>query len=155
MNNTVSELSPHLYTLFNGRNLGEKQHEAFMLLTVTEQSLPHTAMISVGEVIALTPTSLRLGLWENTTTTNNIIRTGQATIVVFYNEAACYIQLELAKLPDLSDAKHPRTRFSAKVVACREDKAQYADIISGVQIRLKEPAEVLERWEETLLELCR
>lgn len=81
MNNAVPALTPHLYTLFNGQNLSEKQHEAFMLLTVTEQNWPHTAMISAGEIIALSPTSLRLGLWGNTTTTRNIIRTGQATLV--------------------------------------------------------------------------
>ncbi|MNJ50245.1 hypothetical protein [Paenibacillus bouchesdurhonensis] len=153
MNNAVPALSPHLYTLFNGQNLSEKQHEAFMLLTVTEQNWPHTAMLSAGEIIALSPTLLRLGLWENTMTTRNMIRTGQATLVAFYNETACYIQLELSKLPDLPVAKHPRSRFSAKVVACREDRAKYADIISGVQIQLKEPVEVLARWEETILEL--
>ncbi|GAA0134366.1 pyridoxamine 5'-phosphate oxidase family protein [Paenibacillus sp. YSY-4.3] len=151
--NDSAVLSPHLYSLLSGKNLSDKQHEAFMLLTVTEQNWPHTAMISAGEIVAVNPSTLRLGLWENTVTTRNIIRNGQALLVVISDQAACYIRLSLTRLPDLADAKHPRTRFEAKVADCREDKAKYADIISGVQIQLKEPQAVMTRWEETLEEL--
>lgn len=153
MNNDLAALSPHLYTLFNGQDLSQKQHEAFMLLTAAEQNWPHAAMLSVGEIVALSRTTLRLSLWENTTTTRNILRTGQATLVAFSNQSACYIQLSLSRLPKLANARHPRTRFEAEVVSCREDKAKYADITSGVQIQLKEPVTVLERWEESLREL--
>lgn len=151
--NDSAVLSPHLYSLLNGTDLPDKQHVAFMLLTVTEQNWPHTAMISAGEIVALNPSTLRLGLWENTVTTRNMTRTGQAMLVVISGQAACYIRLSLMRLPDLAKAKHPRTRFEAKVAECREDIAQYADIISGVQIRLKEPETVLQRWEETIEEL--
>lgn len=150
---TNPALSDHLFMLLDGNNLARKQHEAFMLLTVTEQNWPHTAMISVGEIVALSRTSLRLSLWENTTTTRNIIRTGQATLTAVSNHSACYIQLSLNRLPALEEAKHPRARFAAEVVSYREDTAKYADIISGVQIQLKEPAAVIERWEESLREL--
>ncbi|MNJ65080.1 hypothetical protein D3C77_610730 [compost metagenome] len=107
----------------------------------------------MGEIVATSPTMLRISLWENTTTTRNIMRSGQATLVAFSNNAACYIQLALTKLPDLPNAKHPRTRFAAEIVSSREDIAKYADITSGVRIQLKDSAEVIERWEQVLQEL--
>lgn len=149
------ELPTNLCELLNGRNLKDKQHEAMMLLTINQDSWPHVAMISVGEVIAVSPTELRLSLWLNTTTTANIIRTSKATLVVFFNGIAHYVQLSLHKLSELADARHPRERFSARVVSLREDVAKYAEITSGVQIELKDPASVLHRWNETLEELLR
>ncbi|MFC7391967.1 pyridoxamine 5'-phosphate oxidase family protein [Scopulibacillus cellulosilyticus] len=149
----TKELPTNLYELLSGENLADKQHEAMMLLTMDESMWPHVAMISVGEIVALTPEKLRLSLWPGTTTTSNIIRTGKATFVVFFDGAAHYVQLSLKKLPKLDKAKYQRERFTANVVSYKGDTAKYADITSGIQIDLKDPASVIERWKETIEEL--
>ena len=147
------ELSTELYELLNGKDLETKQHEALMLMTVTEEEWPHTAMISVGEIIALDSKRVRLAMWSGTTTTRNLIRTEKATLAFVYAGAAHYIKLSLKRLPVLPAAKHPRERFEADIVAVRSDVAQYADITTGIQIDLKEEEPVLRRWHETLAEL--
>lgn len=76
-------IGKELFTLLDGKVLEDKQHEAMMLLTVTEDQWPHIAMISVGEVVALDEGNLRLALWPGTTTTGNMIRTRKATLAVF------------------------------------------------------------------------
>jgi hypothetical protein len=146
-------ISSDLFQLLNGKDLVDKQHHAMMLLTTTEDLWPHVAMLSVGEIIAIDDTQLRLSLWPETTTTANMIRTGQATLVAFYRGTAHYVRLALERMPVLREAKHPRERFIAKVVASREDVAKYADITSGVTINLKDPPSVIQRWEETVKEL--
>ncbi|MBA4544519.1 MULTISPECIES: pyridoxamine 5'-phosphate oxidase family protein [Thermoactinomyces] len=148
-------ISEELCQLFNGRSLEEKQHEAMMLLTVTEDLWPHIAMVSVGEILALDRTHLRLALWPGTTTTANILRTGKATLVVFFAGKAHYVRLSLKRLPELPGARHKRERFAASVVSAREDVAKYAEIRSGVTIDLKDPDAVLTRWSETLEELAK
>ncbi|WCK54913.1 pyridoxamine 5'-phosphate oxidase family protein [Aneurinibacillus sp. Ricciae_BoGa-3] len=148
-----TEISMELYELLNGKDLETKQHEAMMLQTVTEDMWPHTAMVSVGEVIALGRGDLRLALWPGTTTTQNMIRTGRALLVVIFSGKVYYVRLSLQRLPELTGARHPRERFFATVTAVRQDTAKYADIVSGVQINLKESTSVLERWKETLEEL--
>lgn len=150
-----SEISSSLHELLNGLNLEDKQHEAMMLLTVTEDYWPHTAMVSVGEVVALDQKRLRLALWPGTVTTGNIIRSGQATLVAFHAGIAHYVRLKLSRLPELPDACHPRERFAAEVVSVREDVAKYAEINTGVTITLKDPSDVLARWKETILELLK
>ncbi|AUS24607.1 pyridoxamine 5'-phosphate oxidase family protein [Paenibacillus sp. P2(2022)] len=146
-------IGKELFTLLNGKELEHKQQEAMMLLTVTEDQWPHIAMISVGEIVALDEENLRLALWPGTTTTGNIIRTGKATLAVFTGGQAHYVRLSLEHLSALRDAKHVRERFAAQVFAAREDSAQYADILTGVTIRLKEPESVINRWKETVAEL--
>ncbi|ATH94343.1 hypothetical protein ACH95_03360 [Bacillus glycinifermentans] len=148
-----SQISRELLELLDGKNLASKRCEAMMLQTVTEDGWPHTAMISAGEILALNETDVRLALWKGTTTTANIARTGRAMLVTCWKGKAHYVRLSLSELPELKDAKHPRARFSGTVESAREDIAKYADIISGVQIELKDEAAVLKRWEETLEEL--
>ncbi|KRF53860.1 pyridoxamine 5'-phosphate oxidase family protein [Priestia megaterium] len=149
------EMSNIVYELLNGQDLMQKQHEAMMLLTVGEDGWPHTAMISVGEIIAINRKELRIGLWPNTSTTTNIIRTSKATLVLIYKGKAHYIQISLKRLEELPTARYPRERFSAKVVSSREDVAKYADITSGIKIELKNDKEVVERWHKTLKDILR
>ncbi|GIP24205.1 pyridoxamine 5'-phosphate oxidase family protein [Paenibacillus sp. J22TS3] len=151
--NIKNRIPPQLYELLDGSNLAAKQQEAMMLLTVTEDGWPHVAMISVGEIVALSPDTLRLGLWSGTVTTGNILRSGKAMLCVFYAGTAMYSRLALSPLEALADAKHPRQRFEARVVSSRADTAQYADILGGVQIALHDPAAVIARWQETVADL--
>lgn len=149
------ELSTDVYELLNGQDLTEKQHEAMMLLTVSEDGWPHTAMISVGEIVAMNPQNLRIGLWKSTSTTANIIRTNKATLVLFYKGKAHYIRLSLERIEELHDARYPRERFSATIISAREDVAKYADITSGIKIELKDAKEVVERWSHTIEDILR
>ncbi len=147
------EMTEEVFDLLNGKELVDKQHEAMMLLTVSEGGWPHTAMISVGEIVAVSRKELRVGLWPDTSTTANVIRTQKATLVLFWKGKAQYIRLSLERLKELPNAQHQRERFYAKIVEAREDIAKYAELTSGIKINLKNPKEVVERWRETIEDL--
>ncbi|MGF7535975.1 pyridoxamine 5'-phosphate oxidase family protein [Bacillus mexicanus] len=152
---SVNDISDHLFELLDGDRLNEKQHEAFVLQTVSEDGWPHAAMISVGEIIALSRTDIRIALWKNTTTAANILRTGKAQFTAWWKGAAHYVKLHCELLPTLKDAEYERDRFACRIVSVKEDVAKYADLNSGVHIQLHSPEEVLNRWEKTLEELKR
>ncbi|MCK2005654.1 pyridoxamine 5'-phosphate oxidase family protein [[Brevibacterium] frigoritolerans] len=147
------EMPEEIFDLLNGKELVDKQHEAMMLLTVSEEGWPHTAMISVGEIVALSRKELRIGLWPDTSTTANVIRTQKATLVLFWKGKAQYIRLSLERLKALPNAQYKRERFHAKIIEAREDMAKYAEITSGIKIDLKNPKEVVERWSATIEDL--
>jgi len=150
----LNQLPPPLIEFFNGKNVSDKQHEAILLLSVDEEQWPHVAMISVGEIVAINESELRLSLWPNTVTSTNLNRTGQATIVVFLEAVAYYVKLSVQE-QSISDARHERQGFVATVASIRADVAKYADIISGVRIQLKEPEPVIQRWTETIEDMLR
>ncbi|CAJ1317687.1 pyridoxamine 5'-phosphate oxidase family protein [Paenibacillus nuruki] len=152
--NTVS-LSPVLLELFDGQQLHEKKQLAMPLLTVNEDGYPHQAMVSVGEVIAIDSEHLRLALWEGTTTTTNILRTGQALLTFVWQGVSYALRISLTPLPALPDALYARARFVATIEHIREDTAKYATLTSGITIELHQADEVLERWQQTLQELLR
>ncbi|GAA4716399.1 pyridoxamine 5'-phosphate oxidase family protein [Brevibacillus fulvus] len=149
----MAEIDQELFELLDGNDLGKKQHEAMMLVTMTEEGWPHPAMLSVGEILAVNRTNLRLSLWPATTSVQNIRRTGQATLVAVYKGKAHYVRLSLQELPPLSFSKHPRERFAATVNWVKTDIAKYASLTSGIQIALHDPDSVIHRWQETLSEL--
>jgi hypothetical protein len=149
----VTEMSADLFELLNGKNLETKQHEAIMLLTVNEDMWPHTAMISFGEIVAITHSEVRLALWPGTLTISNLHRTGKATLVIVFAGKAHYLRLAFQEIPPLKDVKHMRERFSGTVLFMKEDTAKYADITSGIKIKLKDSADVIKRWNETIEEL--
>ncbi|MBK5458126.1 pyridoxamine 5'-phosphate oxidase family protein [Peribacillus sp. TH16] len=149
------EMSTEVVDLLNGEDLTDKQHEAMMLLTVSEDGWPHTAMISVGEIVAISGEELRIGLWPDTSTTANIIHTNKATLVLFWRGKAHYIRLSIERLKELPTARYQRERFLARVVSAREDVAKYADITSGIKIKLKNSKEVVERWGQTIEDIRR
>jgi hypothetical protein len=155
MTEHAAQLPAAVRELFNGRDLAAKQHEAFLLLTVSEDHWPHAAMVGVGEVVATGLGTLRLALWPGTKTTTNILRTGKATLVLVWEGQAHYVYLTLQRLPQLADSPHPRERFAGDVTHVKTDHANYADLTSGVRIELKEPAPVLKRWQETIEDLLR
>ncbi|WP_159353768.1 pyridoxamine 5'-phosphate oxidase family protein [Bacillus velezensis] len=151
----TEHLPEALYTLLDGTELEKKQHDAFVLQSVTKEGRPHAAMISAGEILAVSSTNLRLALWKNTTTVNSLLHSGQALFIAWHGGAAYYVTLECEALPPLKEAKHERERFSCRVITVKEDRAKYADLTSGPAIQLHEPEDVLKRWRETLEELKR
>jgi hypothetical protein len=110
-------------------------------------------MISVGEIVAISRKELRIGLWPDTSTTANVIRTHKATLVLFWKGKAHYIRLSLERLKELPNIQYKRVRFHAQIVEAREDMAKYAEIRSGIKIDLKNPKEVVERWSVTIEDL--
>jgi len=153
--NEDARLNDELYELLGGERLAEKLEIAMTLHTVDEEGYPHQAMVSAGEVWAESLERLRIALWLGTNTTGNLLRTGKALLAVVYGGVSYTVRLQASALPELADARHPRARFAADVLDMRADVAKYAELTSGITIRLHEPQNVLVRWEETLEELKR
>jgi hypothetical protein len=146
-------ISEELFRFLDGNRLEDKNREAMMLLSVSEDGWPHAAMISVGEMVALNHEELRIALWPKTQTVANLKRTKQATLVAVHKGKVHYVRLAIEPLPALKDAKHNRERFKAKVVSVKEDTAKYAEITSGIRFALYDPESVVRRWTETVSEL--
>src|SRR5579884_59823 len=77
-----NQLPGALLQLLDGRDLGQKTQLALLLNTVDAQGYPHPAMLSVGEVLAPSPSALRLALYATSTTTSNLRRGGTLSLAL-------------------------------------------------------------------------
>ncbi|MEX2948981.1 pyridoxamine 5'-phosphate oxidase family protein [Staphylococcus warneri] len=146
-------LSNEIIELLNGTHLDQKQHVAMMLQSTTEEGYPHSAMISVGEIVALNEHQVRIALWPDTTTTRSLMNFGKANLVIVYKHKVNYIELDVQSLNKIGVDASERMCFQADVKHFKEDVAKYADITSGITFDLKEPEKVLQRWQSTIDEL--
>lgn len=146
------QISSELLELLNGKNLASKRHEAMMLQTVTEDGWPHghdqRRRNHCPERNRYPPGSLER---HHNNGKYRPHRPGDACHMLERQSPLC--QAVPIRTARIKGAKHPRARFSGTVESTREDIVKYADIISGIQIELKDEEAVIKRWEETLEEL--
>ncbi len=107
------------------------------------------ALLSVGEVVALGPSALRLALWPGSHTTQNLTRSGVGTLSLVHGGAAHTIAIEATRLPDLIEPAS-RAVFDGAVREHRSDQVPYATLTGGIAFELTDPAAVLPRWRETV-----
>src|SRR5437899_12104914 len=118
----MNRLPQALVRLLDGTDLEAKIGETFLLLTVDAVGFPHVALLSVGEVVAVSERELRLALWPGTNSGKNLARDGQATLAVFREGAAYYVKFRARRLGDLPAANGVLAVFGGRVESAREDR---------------------------------
>lgn len=147
------ELPDPLLDLLSGDDLERKEGETLLLLTVADEGWPRVALLSVGEVLAISSRELRLALYPASTTTANLTRVGRATLAAFAGGAAYYVELDARRLDDLHGPHAVLARFTGEVRSVRKDLVGYAELVSWVRFRLVDRDRVLRRWRETVSSL--
>jgi hypothetical protein len=143
----------------DGADLLGRAGQAFLLSTVDEAGWPHSAHLSIGEVLATDAHHLNLCLWAHSGTCRNMARDGRATLSLVLDGGVFEIQLRAAQVaaPQQHSAATALTPsdhtdepqlafFRATVESTREHRAKYAEVTTGVSYRLHSPNEVLARW---------
>lgn len=145
------ELPAALQALLDGSDLANREGLTFLLLTSDESGWPHVALLSVGEVVATDPRTLRAGLWLGSGTTRNLSRSGQATLMLVADGNAYYLRVSARRGDDLDLGRDGRLAyFVLHVEDVLEDAADYASLSSGITFRLKQPDQVVPRWQHTI-----
>jgi hypothetical protein len=145
------ELPASLQPLLDGSDPSNHEGLTFLLLTNDENGWPQVAMLSVGEVVAVDPRTLRAGLWLGSGTTRNLSRSGRGTLMLVADGNGYYIRVSARRGDDLDLGADGRLAyFVLQVEDVQEDSADYATLTSGITFRLKQPDQVVPRWQHTI-----
>jgi hypothetical protein len=120
------------------------------LVTVDADGWPHIALLSLGEVLSISESRMRLGLWPNTTTTANLTRFGRGLLMHVAEGAAYYVRLAGPAHRRHQVRRGQLVAFELEAVGVTVDQVGYADLLPGVTYRLKRPSQILERWRAPL-----
>ena len=146
-----NQLPDTVRQLLDGSNLAQREGLTFQLLTVDEQGWPQIALLSVGELVAMDDRTVRAGLWLHSGTSKSLTRSGQATLVLIANGNGYYVHVRARRGEDLDLGADGRLAyFVLEVDSVEEDSADYASLTSGVTFRLKQPEQVVPRWQHTV-----
>src|SRR5438045_92114 len=69
---TGDRLDPALLRRLAGEWLASRATEAILVTTLDDRGRPHPALLAYGEVVALTPTRIRLAVADASTTARNL-----------------------------------------------------------------------------------
>lgn len=142
-------LPADLVSQFGGGDLDAHVGWTVQLLSVADDGWPNVALLSVGEVLALDGSSLRLALWPETRTTANLTRTGQALMTFVHDRAFYTVRLAVRRLADLPGPPG-RAVFDGEIVELRRDEVSYAELKTGIIFELFDRAAVVARWRATI-----
>jgi hypothetical protein len=140
-----------LARLLDGTDLAQREGLTFLLLTNDDDNWPQVAMLSVGELVAVDPRTLRTGLWLHSSSADNLTRVGRATLVVVADGNGYYVRLSATRGDDLDLGPEGRLAyFALHVEDVQEDSTEYATLTSGVTFALKFSEQVVPRWQRTV-----
>ena len=156
---SIPSLPEQVARYLDGADLLGRAGQAFQLSTVDQAGWPHSAHLSIGEVLATDAHHLNLCLWAHSGTCRNLVRDGRATLSLVLDGGVFDIQLlatpvvapqqrsaATAMTPSDHADEPPLAFFRATVESTREHRAKYAEVTTGVSHRLHSPNEVLARW---------
>jgi hypothetical protein len=144
-------LPDKLQALFAGTDLAAGVGETFLLLTVDGDGWPHMAMLSVGELLAAVPSTLRAALWLHSTASRNLTREGRGLLALVQDGAGYYLRCQAVRGADLDLGEDGRLAyFELRIQDVLEDAVPYAVLTSGMTFKLHEPEQVLARWQRTI-----
>jgi hypothetical protein len=132
--------------LLNGRELIEKVGHTFLLIACEPDGWPRMAMLSVGEVLAVSGREVRLALYSSSGTTKALTQGGKALLVVVLDGVTYKIRL-LARLVDPAGSDSgSNALFVTSVDRVDEDLVDYATVEHGIEFSLVDEGAVVERW---------
>ncbi|GAF13974.1 hypothetical protein JCM19045_3262 [Bacillus sp. JCM 19045] len=146
MDYKVKHIPDEIVTYLNGEQLEKKSDVAMHFVTIDDNGYPYKAMVSVGEVLCLTETQIRIALWQKTNTVNYVMKSKKATLMVVIPPTAYDLQLDVTFLRYEEES----ALFEATVKNVKSDRAPYAQLTNGVQYQLKSAGQTIELWKKKL-----
>ena len=131
-----------------------RRQEAILIATVDERGRPHPALLSYGEVLAITPAELRLAIPGETTTARNLAERGALTLCLIGPDGAAYVKATARPLPaEPSLAAQGLAAFEARVEEVLADAppaGEKAHLTSGIAFTTDDPESQGRAWAARL-----
>lgn len=106
-----------------GGGLASHASLAIPIVTVDEEGWPHVALLSYSEVVAVSPSTLRLAIGASSVTAANLRRTGRVTLAVVDADLVQYVKGSACESPGSLETAPWTAVFDVAVRAVLEDAA--------------------------------
>jgi hypothetical protein len=135
----------------DGENLLTKM-QALRLSTVDADGWPHAALLSAGDMLALSGGRIRFAIFPRSGMAANLARDGRITMSLSLDGGMWELRMRARRLQQATP-EVPLACFEAQVVRVREHVAPYADVTTGITFVLHDPHLVLSRWQRQIAAL--
>lgn len=137
-------LDEALFRRLSGGDPAAHAAEAILIATIDERGRAHPALLSYGEVLALTPDVLRIAVSATSATARNLATRGALTMCVIGPDGAAYLKTAARPLPaEPFLAAEGLAAFEARVEDVLVDApaaGERAHLTSGITFAADDPA---------------
>ena len=149
-----TRVSDHLddvtFRRLSGGAIAGRSGEAILIATTDDDGRPHPALLSYGEVLAVTPAVLRLVVAGGSTTARNLAARGAIMLcLVTAAEGALYVKARARPLPCPALAAGGLAPFEARIEEVLADApaaGEEARLTSGIAFVSEDPARQAAVW---------
>jgi len=140
---TGDRLDPALFRRLAGEGLTSRASEAILVATTDDRGRPHPALLAYGEVVALTPTRVRLTVFGASTTARNLGARRALTLCLVGRDGVAYVKASARPLaPEPWLAAKGLAAFEAAVEDVLVDSpapGEDASLTSGIVFAYADP----------------
>ena len=129
------ELTPALLERLGGSQVESHEGKIIPIFTIDEAGWAHPALLSYYEVVAKNSSILDMALWKNSSTANNLRKTGKITLMVSDQGVNYYLKGSVQELQYEMTGAAPVSRFRITLDQLIEDQEPNAEITTGLTYR--------------------
>ncbi|MGH7795862.1 MAG: hypothetical protein ACREQ2_13395 [Candidatus Binatia bacterium] len=126
------ELTPALLQRMAGAEVEAHEGKIIPIFTIDEAGWAHPALLSYYEVVAKDPATLDMALWKNSSTANNLRKSGKITLMVSDRGVNYYLKGGVKELQFEMSGAAPVSRFRVTLEQVIEDQEANAEITTGL-----------------------
>jgi hypothetical protein len=129
------ELTTELLERLNGSDVESHEGKIIPIFTIDDAGWAHPALLSYYEVVAKNSSTLDMALWKNSSTANNLRKTGKITLMVNDQGMNYYLKGSVQELQYEMTGAAPVSRFRITLDQLIEDQEPNAEITTGLTYR--------------------
>ncbi len=129
------ELPSDLLQRLGGAEIEAHEGKIIPIFTIDEDGWAHPALLSYYEVIAKSPSTLDMALWKNSSTANNLRKTGKITLMLSDFKTNYYLKGRVSELQYEMTGAGAVSRFRVALEQVIEDQEPNAEITTGLTYR--------------------
>ena len=118
-----------------GAAIEAQEGKIIPIFTIDEDGWAHPALLSYYEVIAKSASTLDMALWKNSSTANNLRKTGKITLMLSDFKTNYYLKGRVSELEYEMTGAAPVSRFRVALEQVIEDQEPNAEITTGLTYR--------------------
>jgi hypothetical protein len=147
-------LDEALFRRLSGGDPASRAQEAILIATTDDRGRPHPALLSYGEVLAVTPALLRVAVPATSTTARNLGARGALTLCLIGPDGVAYLKTAARALPaEPSLDAQGLVAFEAAVEDVLVDApaaGEKAHLTSGIAFTTDDPESQERAWAARL-----
>ncbi len=130
-----NELTPALLERLGGSQIESHEGKIIPIFTIDDTGWAHPALLSYYEIVAKNASTLDMALWKNSSTANNLRKTGKITLMLSDFKINYYLKGRVSEVEYEMSGAAPVSRFRIALEQVIEDQEPNAEITTGLTYR--------------------